>query len=223
MGRFVHDETLSDLADITASCNITTGQATADKPCMVTVTIEASRLQEILTCARLHLYDNPFRPDIREIVEQNNQAGQDWHDLMADTIEVLAGRVSMAQCPEQSHRLKDDSVALTRKIRKEMARIKTGAMVLRHQGERVDADLAAGETLQPDDTLKGLQSWFTAQNAQPLTGSEMVGLYKTMRDEPRAVEAKIAMALIASLQKANEEAETAKERVAAAKKALGAF
>jgi hypothetical protein len=131
MGRFVHDETLSDLSTITASCNITTAQASQNNPCIATVTIEASTLQQILTLANLYLYDNPFRPDVvdenttmRDVVEQNNQEGQDRHDLLRDTIEVLSGRLSVAASPDYG-KSNDDSVVLTRQTRRYMNELNT--------------------------------------------------------------------------------------------------
>lgn len=223
MGRYVHDETLSDLAGINASCNITTAQAERDKPCMATVTIEAALLQQILTCASLHLYDNPFRPEpvageYASMIEQNNEEGQDWHDLMRDAIEVLTGRLSKAQSPDYGQ-LKDDSVRTTRKIRKMDAT--RASMADRAQGERDDADLAAGETPKPDNTIEGLRAWFSAQDVRPLTGAELVGLHILLRDEPRPVDAKVVMGLLASLKKEAADAASRKTAIDNVLKVLG--
>ena len=113
MGRYVFDETLSDLAGITATCNIPSIQATRDKPCMVTVTIEASVLQQILTAASLYRYDHD---------ESNGtQEDHDWATLQKDTIAVLKGRIAKAQGSDTDN---DKTVALDRRCRRLLAEAK---------------------------------------------------------------------------------------------------
>jgi hypothetical protein len=217
--RFVHDETLSDLAGITASCNITKSQADRDNPCMVTVTIEASTLHNLLTMASLHMYDNPFRPDVvdendsmAEVVRQNNQEGQDYYDLMRDTISILTSRISVATSPDYGQS-NEQSVKSDRKHRRLIEEMQAKG------GEAAKKRLAELEANSP----QGLRAWFDTQDVKPLRASELVGLLVMMRDEPRAIEPKITLAILASYMEEAKAAEKAKDQVKAARAALGGF
>jgi hypothetical protein len=112
--RFVHDETLDDLAHITASVNIPRSQASKENPMLATITIDPSTLFSILTSATLYRYDNPvkMKGDLESYREN-----KDWYDLQGDAIRVLEGRLSVACDPDYGHS-RDKEVSQDRKFRR---------------------------------------------------------------------------------------------------------
>jgi hypothetical protein len=215
------DPSLDDLKHITAEAVTTLSDATRANPAMVTITMDSSTLQSILTAARLHYYENPFVPnpvdqtsDYAEVSRQNNEESKHWHWLMEDAIEVLSGRISCAVIPERAQfDNKDQSVANNRKSRKLF--------------EQMDKDeaakaAAAGVVVEDKDTPEALKAWFKSIKAQPLTGKQMVGFLVGMRKEPgREVSWDVAAKLFATASAEASKAERAEQRVNAARAALG--
>lgn len=169
MVRPAFDETLADLASITATVNRTTAQASATEPCIATVTIPAHLLQSILTAASLHYSDNPHvpKPEVgehAEMIASNNAQSQDWYWEMRDTIEILSARVSVAQAPDypQNGLAKERGVATDRKHRALFA--------------KMDKDQRAAAEATDPTTLEGLTARWDAANIEPLTDGQMLKL-----------------------------------------------
>lgn len=216
MVRPAFDETLADLADITVSVNRTTAQATATKPCIATVTIPAHLLQQILTCASLHMSDNPFQPepevgDMAEVIAENNAASQDWHWEMRDTIEILSARCSVAQSPDypQNGLAKERGVGTDRKHRELFAKMDKDAK-------------AKAETIDPE-TPEGMKARWDALNVKPLRDKQIVGLMaKLLEGEaPQGFSWNVVAPLFENYRAAAFKATKADEAIRSARKVLG--
>jgi len=216
MVRPAFDTTLADLADITVSVNRTTAQATADKPCIATVSIPAHLLQQILTAASLHMSDNPFQPrpevgDMAEVIAQNNAVDQDWHWEMRDAIEILSARCSVAQSPDypQNGLAKERSVVSDREFRPTKQK---WAAEAKDKAEALDAD-----------SPEGMKARWDAMNVKPLDNRKIIGLMaKLLEGEaPQGYAWSIVAPLFENYRKEAQKATKADEAIKAARKVLG--
>jgi hypothetical protein len=216
MVRPAFDTTLADLADISVSVNRTTSQATETQPCIATVTIPAHLLQQILTCASLHMSDNPFVPrpeigDLAEVIASNNAVDQDWHWEMRDTIEILSARCSVAQSPDypQNGLNKERSVASDRQFRA----LKKG------WDEKAKVEAEAIDSSTPE----GMKARWDALNVKPLRDKQIVGLMATLLEgeKPQGFAWNIVAPLFENYRKEAAKAAKGAEAISAARKLLG--
>jgi hypothetical protein len=215
MTRAVFDTTLADLAHIKVTAITTLIDAERDNPAKVNVEIESAVLSSILTSARLHFYDHPYRPkaidpnsSMVEIAKQNEEESRDWHWMMEDTIEVLSGRLAVAVIPERHYDLKDESVASRRKMR---------PVVM-----KMDAEDKAKHLAKADDTPEGLRSWVASTNTEALDDLEVDNLIRGLRKDPtKEISPEVVMGLLAAYIEQKAAADSAKTAMSAARRVLG--
>jgi len=212
MTRPAFDETLSDLADITATVNRTVAQASAENPSIVTLTIESGLLQQILTAASLHMSDFPFvpKPEVGEyadIIAENNVEAQDWHWRMRDAIEIVGARASQAAHPDSGRgRQRELGLATDRKHRALFA--------------KMDAEQREKAEQTEPNTAEGLKARWEALNVSPLGDASFVDLMATLLQNTSPLSHETACRLFEKVRREASRANKAEKRVVAAVTAL---